>query len=396
MTMAAATGNRTAEAQARLMPSRIARVDLLGDLDAAEAAWRNLETAEQLFTPYQRFDFLSSWQREVGARDLARPLIVVGYDAAHRPLVLLPLTARSAHGVRVACFMGGKHATFNMALWDREFAAGARLADLNLLIGELRRHSAADVLALTQQPARWHDAINPFAMLPHQVSTNDCPVLNITPGAAATSLISNSFRKRLKTKERKLQKLPGYHYLVATDDADITRLLDWFFQVKPLRMAQKLLPNVFTEPGVEAFIRKACLMPRAGGGRAIDIHALQCDEETIALFAGVADEHRFSVMFNTYTLSERAHFSPGLILMQNIVDHYATRGYRALDLGIGADDYKRLFCKSDEPLFDSFVPLSARGRLAATAMSAMTRGKHLVKHNQALLGLAQRLRKAVR
>ena len=41
------------------------------------------------------------------------------------------------------------------------------------------------------------------------------------------------------------------------------------------------------------------------------------------------------------------------------------RDYRALDLGIGSDDYKRLFCKSDEPIFDSFIPLSQRGKLAA-------------------------------
>ena len=46
------------------------------------------------------------------------------------------------------------------------------------------------------------------------------------------------------------------------------------------------------------------------------------------------------------------------------------RDYRALDLGIGSDDYKPMFCKDDEPIFDSFIPLSLRGRLAATAMSA--------------------------
>ncbi|MGH6680768.1 MAG: GNAT family N-acetyltransferase, partial [Bradyrhizobium sp.] len=109
MTMAAAIENRTAEAQARPKPGRIARVDLLDGLDAAEAAWRKLETPEQLFTPYQRFGFLSGWQREVGARGHARPLIVVGYDAEHRPLVLLPLALRSLPGVRTACFMGGKH-----------------------------------------------------------------------------------------------------------------------------------------------------------------------------------------------------------------------------------------------------------------------------------------------
>ena len=85
-----------------------------------------------------------------------------------------------------------------------------------------------------------------------------------------------------------------------------------------------------------------------GGGRVIDIHALECDDEVIAIFAGVADGHRFSMMFNTYTMSERSRYSPGLILMRHIIDHYAERSYRALDLGIGSDDYKRLFCKGDE------------------------------------------------
>jgi CelD/BcsL family acetyltransferase involved in cellulose biosynthesis len=116
----------------------------------------------------------------------------------------------------------------------------------------------------------------------------------------------------------------------------------------------------------------------------------------IAIFAGVADGHRFSMMFNTYTMSGNSRYSPGLILMRNIIDHYAERGYLALDLGIGSDDYKRLFCKSDEPIFDSFIPLSLRGKLAAAAMSGINRTKHLVKHNQALFHMAQRLRSALR
>ena len=38
----------------------------------------------------------------------------------------------------------------------------------------------------------------------------------------------------------------------------------------------------------------------------------------------------------------------------------------------------------------------ARGQLAAAAMSAVARAKHVVKHNQALLWLAEGLRKALR
>ena len=156
-------------------------------------------------------------------------------------------------------------------------------------------------------------------------------------------------------------------------------MLDWFFHVKPMRMAEQKLPDVFAEPGVQDFVRAACHAELPGGGHAIDIHALECDDEVIAIFAGVADGHRFSMMFNTYTMSAHSRYSPGLILMRYIIDHYGERGYRALDLGIGSDDYKRMFCKGDEPIFDSFVPLTSRGKIAAAAISATSHGKRLVK-----------------
>ncbi len=395
MTMAASIESlRSAAVPPR--PGRLVNVDILHDTDAAEAVWRDLESQQYGSTPFQHFEFLSRWQREVGAREGLTAFIVTGYDAERRPLLLLPLALGRNHGVRVASFMGGRHTTFNMALWDRDFAATAAADDVAVLLAAIRDRAAVDVLAMTRQPRCWRDLPNPMAMLPNQPSINDCPVLIMMPGEPATARISHAFRRRLRAKERKLQALAGYRYHVATTDADIDRLLDWFFSVKPLRMASQKLPDVFSEPGVVPFIRSTCLAPGVAGSRAIDVHALECDDEVIAVYAGVADGQRFSMMFNTYTMSENARFSPGLILMQHIVDHYAERGFGVLDLGIGSDDYKLQFCKNDEPIFDCFIPLSARGRLAALAMSRFNRTKHAVKHNPALLQMAQRLRSAFR
>jgi CelD/BcsL family acetyltransferase involved in cellulose biosynthesis len=394
MAMAAAIESRTA-APAWSKASRIVSVEILGDLGQAETIWRRLENQQHFSTPYQRFDFLGPWQRLVGERENLRPFIVIAYDIECRPLLLLPLALRQEHGIRVACFMGGKHATFNMALWDRDFAADATRADLGALISAVGARSVVDVLAFSQQPRNWRDLRNPMALLPNQASANDCPLMTLVPGAPPTAQISNSFRRRLKGKERKLKTLPGYRYCVAATANEIERMLDAFFRIKPLRMAEQKLPNVFADPGVEDFIRSVCLVPLAGGGHIIDIHALECDDEIIAIYAGVADGDRFSMMFNTYTMSDNSRYSPGLILVRHIVDHYAERGYRALDLGVGSDSYKKLFCKSNEAIFDSFIPLSARGTIAATAMSGVNRAKYLVKHTPALFHVAQKLRSAL-
>jgi len=396
-TMAVRSEGRSVDrAASSVQPGRIARVDILHDMEAAEPIWRTLEQPEQFSTPYQRFDFLKAWQRHVGAAEGLEPFIVVASDAEQRPLLLLPLGLRQRFGVRVASFLGGKHPTFNMPLWRRDVAQTADAADLAALIAGLRaRPDGADVLALCQQPLCWRDLANPMALLPHQPSVNDCPVLVVDPAAPPTDRVSNSLRRRLRAKEKKLQALPGYRYGRVESDADIARVLDAFFRIKPVRMAAQKLPNVFADPGVESFVREACLTELAGGGRAIDIHALQSDDEMIAMFAGVADGHRYSMMFNTYTLSEASRSSPGLILMRSIIDHYAERGYRRLDLGIGSDEYKKMFCKDLDPIFDSFIALSPRGRIAAAAMASFGRAKRLVKQTPALMQFAQRLRGAL-
>src|SRR5579863_1529018 len=146
MTMAAAIESRTADVPAWSKTGRIVKVDFLDNLGQAEEVWRGLENSQHLSTPYQRFDFLRPWQQQVGTREGVRPLIVIAYDREHRPLLLLPLALGPSHGVRIAYFMGGKHATFNMALWDRDFALEATPTDLDALISAMREHANADVL----------------------------------------------------------------------------------------------------------------------------------------------------------------------------------------------------------------------------------------------------------
>ena len=384
--MASALESPTAEVPNRLRAACVAHIEIYQDMNEAGHIWRALEKGDHFSTPFQRFDFLATWQRHIGEREGLRPFIVVGYDADHRPVMLLPLAVKKQAGVRVAKFLGGKHATFNMPMWRRDFVSSTARADLDKLVLTIGEHSEnVDMLLLTRQPQRWMGLVNPMSMLSNQVSANDCPLMTIAPQSPPSALISNSFRRRLKGKERKLQALPGFCYRLARTDADVKRVLDAFFITKPARMAAQKLPNVFANPGVEEFIREACMTPVAGGGYAIDVHSLECDDEVIAIFAGVADGDRFSMMFNTYTMSDNSRYSPGLILMRDIIDYYASNGYGSLDLGVGSDDYKRLFCKSDEPIFDSFVPLTTRGKAVAIGMSSMTSVKRLVKQTPALM-----------
>lgn len=395
MAMAAELHGSSADSQAHT-GSRVARIEVLRDMALAEARWRTAEGPDFLFTPYQRFELLNAWQQTVGKHEGAVPFIVIASDSENRPLLLLPLVVGRENGAKVARFMGGKHPTFNMALWRRDFAETATKAELDALISAIRAQpDGVDVLAFTQQPQQWRNITNPLALLAGQPSTNACPLMTMTPGCKPEERISTSTRRRLRNKERKLQALPGYRYLVATSDTDINRLLDAFFIVKPQRMALSKLPDVFSDTATKTFVRDACLATLPNGERAIELHALECDGELISIFSCVADGERFSTMFNTYTISDNARYSPGLILLRYMIDHFGELGYRSVDFGVGSDEYKLTFCKEDEPLLDAFIPLTARGRFAALGMSSLTHAKRLVKHNPALMHMAQLLRNAI-
>lgn len=376
--------------------SRIARVDILRDMSAAANIWRAFEHPDFLATPYQRFALLDAWQNIIGRDEGAKPFIVIAYDTDDQPLLLLPLAISRENGATVARFMGGKHPTFNMGLWRRDLAETITPADIDALLAGIRKQpDRVDVLAFTQQPKQWRGIANPLASLAAQPSTNPCPMMTMVPGCKPEERVSNSTRRRLRNKERKLQALPGYRYFVATTDEDINRLLDGFFVIKPQRMALSKLPDVFSDPATKAFVREACLAKLPNGQRAIEIHALECDDELISIFSCVADGERFSTMFNTYTISENARYSPGLILLRYMIDHFGDLGYSSLDFGVGSDEYKMTFCKDDEPLLDAFIPLTARGKFAALGLSSLTHAKRLVKHNPALMQMAQLLRNAM-
>jgi CelD/BcsL family acetyltransferase involved in cellulose biosynthesis len=375
---------------------RIVRTEVFDDMAAAEPFWRALEQDDAWATPYQRFDLLAAWQHHVGAPNGIVPYIVIGFDASGRALFLWPFGRKQIGPFSIAGFLGSKHASFNLGLWRRDIAAAVGEGDIRELIARIAAgRDPVDLFALYSQPLRWAGLANPFALLPRQLSAEDGSCLNLK--AAATggleAAVSPAVASRLRIKERKLKKLAGYGYIQATSAADIDRLLEAFFALKAVHMRSQGLTNVFAEPGVAAFVRQASHIKLANGRPLIELHALEGDGEVLALFGAVVDPYRFSAMFNTYTLSRHARHSPGLILLQHMIAACAERGARSFDIGVGRARYKSFFCKEPEPLFDTFLALTPRGRLAAPAFRTAFTAKRMIKTKPALWAAVQFLRR---
>jgi len=162
--------------------------------------------------------------------------------------------------------------------------------------------------------------------------------------------------------------------------------MDAFFAQKREYMATMKIPNPFDEPEVESFLRAAAK------SHALEIHALECEAEVLALYAGVADGKRLSTMISSYTASENSRWSPGIITLSHAVANAADRGFEIMDLGVGEAEYKFVYCDEKEELFDSFIPLSPKGQALVPLLRAQAGLKRFVKSTPALWRAAKTVR----
>ena len=371
-------------------------IKILDDLGAAEPAWLDLER-NGLSTPYQHFAWVSCWFEHIGKAAGVTPHVVMGEDETGRALFLFPLGRERIGPLTVARFFGGKHSNSNLGLWRRDYASTVTRADLDHITGLIgRADPSVDLLVLLNQPMVWDGVSNPLALLPRQDSPSSSHRGKLAPDfdALFQESMSSARRKKLRSKERALSKHGPIRYWRAETPDDVQRVLETFFSQKAERMKELGLANVFADAGVREFIEAAATRANASatGASSIEFYAASVGDIIVATFAGIASNHRFCGMFHSMISGELSHHSPGELLLVNVVRMCCERGYTTFDLGIGEAAYKKMFCGEVEQLFDSVVPLSGLGQIAAPFWRTHLSLKRGIKHSSR----ARRVVEAVR
>jgi CelD/BcsL family acetyltransferase involved in cellulose biosynthesis len=357
----------------------LVRVDVLRSLEGAAPAWRELQQAGAINSPYQHRDWVDLWHSHITPSGSV--LVIVGYDHRNTPLFLWPLAIQRLGPLAAATFMGGKHATLNFPAWRVDYAQQLTTDDLKQILDRVAKAAPeVDLLLLLNQPGAWNGLNNPFALLPHQPAADDTYRLTLTaaPDPAAVNIASNT-RRRLRKKENQLARLPGYRYHRAATIEEVDRFLAAFFIQKAAQLTELGLKNAFADPRIQSFVRAACLHGLKEDRPLIELHALEADGEMLALFAGLHDTRRFTLSFNSLTRGPHSRHSPGLVLLQHLIVDCARRGFEAFDIGPGDARYKTYFCKERESIIDSVLPLSTRGRLATPVIRAVLAAKRRMK-----------------
>lgn len=345
-----------------------------------EGIWRVLQEDCDHYV-FQSYEWLAHWQRTVGQHSFGiEPAVVVVSDS-RRPLALFPFGIRKTGGVRVLEFLGGVQSDYNAPLIVSAVSTPDQFRVLwDKVLDKLPVH---DVRYFARMPQQLGGSRNPFL----DIASSFCE------GFAYTAALPDSwdeFRHGLPAKFqkdnarmiRRLSEMGQFEFVVAKTASEFSDIVEAMFAQKERRYKETGARNILADINTRAFYRE--LGESVSGDVKVHLSALMLNGEILATHLGAFDQNRFYYLFPTFAGEAWAKFSPGRLLLENLVQWAIANRLQTFDFTIGGEAYKEIWCDSEMPLYRVVEPLTFRGQIFAWLQELI----YWVKTNQRARALA--------
>ena len=231
------------------------RLSIYNELEALEAEWRAFAQHADA-TVFQTFEWLSTWQRHVGARNGTKPAIVVGRDAQGAMLFLLPL---AVDGRRLK-WLGAKLCDYNAPMLARDFADRVGPERFRQIWADVVRLVRSypplrfDVADLEQMPEIVGEQRNPMLALGVTPHSNDAYMLRLPESwDMLYARRSSSTRRHDRSKRKSMAAIGEIRFVSAIESDDAQRTFETLMAQKTEWFAGVGVENMFAKPGYRDF-----------------------------------------------------------------------------------------------------------------------------------------------
>lgn len=361
------------------------QLSLHGDLAEVEAEWRAFE-AQADCTAFQSFDWLSSWQRHIGAGEGRQPAIVIGRQNGY---VLFILSLMLSTGtLRRVEWLGEFLVNAGAPLLARDFAKRVSAAQFKALWGDiellLRERLNHDLLDLGKIPETVGAQANPMLALALTPHANDSYLVRLTGtwDEFYAAKRSSSWRKTDKKKRNKLSKFGDVKFTTVTDRSDIERTIDALIAQKKDSYASLGVANMFEWPGYRDFYIDMASDPKRHD--LIHVSNVSVGGTIVAASFGLTMHGNYDYVLAGYSMGEMGACSPGTVHLQELMKLFLERGFTTFDFNIGDEPYKREWFDVETKMYDYVAPASLRGHVVAAMMRVSREIKRFIKRNPSI------------
>ncbi len=380
-------------------------LEMFDDFQMVEPIWRELE-ARAAGPLYQTFEWLSLWHEHRGRSLKTQPFILVGFSN-HQPVFLLPMMIIQNRALRMARWMGDCDGNQNCGLWDENFLRSQSSQDAlppefsDLLIRHFKKQRI-DFLKLRNTPQRLGQTPHPLlSHLPAQMSS-----VSPSPSSVYTFSLKEDFdalnkqrrsassRKKLRAKTNRLKALGSgtLEFSKANDNDAADKYLNALLEQRSIRAQTTGVPTAFESSQMQNFLKGGLHRALSSSSENLMIHALLLDGEPIATYLGGVFHDQYYAYANSIVSNELSLYSPGDILLSELIKALCHSNVKGFDFGLGEERYKTAWA-SPEPLQDIRIILTTRGRILSFISQLKGRLKYRIRSSKRIWPLVRQLRK---
>jgi CelD/BcsL family acetyltransferase involved in cellulose biosynthesis len=333
--------------------------DELG-LEELEAEWRALADAAPDCTPFQTWEWMSSWWRH--HRD-GRLWILSARDGGVL-CGILPLTITRYHGLplRRVSFLGTPVSDYHGMIARAGREHECRAAFLEYLAAHARRWDVIDLPDL-REGSTLAEATRLPSLDSRLVEHRVCPFVALTPTwEQYTAGLGKNFRARIGRQRRQLVRQFAAEFDTVEKD-DLAAALEDLFYLHNARWRRRGLRGAFASPRVRRFHQDVARRFLERGW--LRLHRLRLDGKTRAAIYCFAHAGRVYYYLSGFDLTMARH-SLGTLLLAHAIGESIASGAREFDLLRGDETYKYDWKATERRTLRLLIakPRSLRSRLA--------------------------------
>lgn len=316
-----------------------------------ETFWKALEPFSQHYV-FQSYEWLNFGQKTVGeGTQGVTPWIGVVFDLDDQPRMIFPLGFRRILGARVLEFIGGEQSDYLGPLVHNTW-----VSDMSKIRSawDMVRNALPpyDVRHFAKLPACWCETANPMLEIFGSTFQDNAYALQL-PGnfEALQAGLRPKLRQDTKRQRRRLQGMGTLGFeVVDSSESRWNAVLGEMIEQKRQRFRATGVSDMFVDAAVQQFYRE---MPKrfAGEGK-IHFSILSFNDNILSTHWGAIYRDRFYFLIPTYESGKWRNYSPGRLLLDNLMEWCVQNGLKVFDFTVGGEEYKKDWCDSEMSVFE--------------------------------------------
>ena len=345
--------------------------------------WEKMEEKNS-FSVFQSFLWHKNWFEKIAAKNKNLKTIIKVAFIDNIPVAIFPFILKIKNFNTIIEFFGEDQFDYKTPIFDKNINIYEVWKKIN---ESLPKH---DVKYLDKIPSHLGGNSNPFATLNFSKSLHQSYQIYLPNNVEDLSFISKSSKSQTLRRRRRLSERGDLEFKVCNSFDDYKKIIEETFKQKENRYIETGVRNILTNNDVRNFYESLYFSEL--GKIKVHLSYLSLNNEILATHLGFIYDDTFYWIFPSFKRSNFDKFSPGRILLYELIILSIEGGLKKFDFTVGSEDFKKKWSNNSTNLITYYDYNSLKGFIFCKTLRVI----NFLKNHPHLRPLLMNINKKIR